>query len=1853
MRHILVVFLFCLANTAWSQTQTYTSTGSFTVPDGVTSVIVECWGGGGAGGGNTSSNDGGGGGGGGAYAKSTISVTPGTAYSVTVGTGPNGGSGNGSSGGDSWFINASTVMAKGGSGGSTVSGGNPGNGGAGGSSALSVGTTKFAGGTGGTGRNNNSGQGGPGGSSAGTSAIGTSGAGTWSTVTAAAAPSGGGIGGNGGTSGNDGSNGGTPGGGGGGAGDNNSTGGDGARGQVIITWTCSNTLTSGAGSNIQSLCKNSSITAITYSIVGATGAGVSGLPTGVTGTYSSGVFTISGAPSVTGTFNYTVTPTGSCTSSTSTGTITVNGPTANVGSALSSICQNGTSGLLGGSVSGTATGGTWSDGAIGGAFNPNATTLNGTYSPPSGFSGTVVLTLTSSGGSCGTASASKNLTVVAQPTASGSGGSQTICAGGSATVSGISASNGTISWTENGAGSITSGGATVSPTYTSQAGDAGNTVTLTMTVTGNPCTVANATYTVLVNALPSISVSPASPNVCLGSGVSLTVSGASTYLWSPAGSLSASTGATVIASPSVNTTYTVTGTDANSCTKTSTVTVTIIPAPSAVTVTPSSTTICSGGSVSLAASGGPLVSTVTSGTGSSTTSSNTSSSTLGPNPLQNYYGGMKQQTMWRASELTALGLISGSKINSITINLAAAGTTYALLNYRVKYQLSPSITSLSTTPITTGWATIYGPQSYTPNVGLNTFTFTSPITWDGSSSLILEFNFSNNNTGSTGTLNTATFNTGIGYTATNFYRADNVTAASVDAFSSTVNFSYSSRNNVQFNITQPVTYAWLPATGLNTTSGTPVIATPSVSTTYTVSGTLSNGCASTATSVVNIDPAISISFSQSDVSCNGGSNGSATASPSGGNGSYTAYLWSDGQTTSTATGLIAGTYSVTVTDGIGCTASNSVTITQPAALVASCSVVSNVSCNGGTNGAADVTASGGTAPYTGTGSFTGLAAGSYTYNISDANGCTASCSVTISEPAALVATCSVVANVSCNGGTDGAADVTASGGTTPYTGTGSFTGLAAGSYTYNISDANGCTASCTVTITEPAVLSASCSVASNVSCNGGADGVVTVTGSGGTAPYSVSPSPNGLTAGSYTFTITDANGCTTTCSETITEPTVLSASCSWVSDASCNGGSDGSASVSATGGTAPYSGTGLIAGLSAGTQTLTVTDANGCTATCSVTINEPTALVATCSVVSHVSCNGGTDGAADVIASGGTSPYTGTGSFTGLAAGAYTYNISDANGCTASCSVTITEPAALVATCSVVANVSCNGGTDGAADVSASGGTAPYTGTGSFTGLAAGSYTYNISDANGCTASCSVTITEPAVLVATCSVVSHVSCNGGTDGAADVSASGGTAPYTGTGSFTGLAAGSYTYNISDANGCTASCSVTITEPTVLLASCTFVSDVTCNGGADGSASVSASGGTAPYSGTGLITGLSAGTQTLTVTDANGCTATCSVTISEPAALVATCSIVSHVSCNGGTDGAADVTASGGTAPYTGTGSFTGLAAGSYTYNVSDANGCTASCSVTITEPAALVATCSVVSHVSCNGGTDGAADVSASGGTAPYTGTGSFTGLAAGSYTYNISDANGCTASCSVTITEPAALVATCSVVSHVSCNGGTDGAADVTASGGTAPYTGTGSFTGLAAGTYTYNVSDANGCTASCSVTITEPAVLLASCTFVSDVTCNGGSDGSASVSASGGTAPYTGTGLITGLSAGTQTLTVTDANGCTTTCSVTISEPAALVASCSVVSHVSCNGGTDGAADVSASGGTAPYTGTGSFTGLAAGTYTYNVSDANGCTASCSVTITEPAALVATCSVVSHVSCNGGTDSAADVIV
>ncbi|MBK8362522.1 MAG: hypothetical protein IPL24_02240 [Bacteroidetes bacterium] len=216
-------------------------------------------------------------------------------------------------------------------------------------------------------------------------------------------------------------------------------------------------------------------------------------------------------------------------------------------------------------------------------------------------------------------------------------------------------------------------------------------------------------------------------------------------------------------------------------------------------------------------------------------------------------------------------------------------------------------------------------------------------------------------------------------------------------------------------------------------------------------------------------------------------------------------------------------------------------------------------------------------------------------------------------------------------------------------------------------------------------------------------------------------------------------------------------------------------------------------------------------------------------------------------------------------------------------------------------------------------------------------------------------------------------------------------------------------------------------------------------------------------------------------------------------------------------------------------------------------------------PCALVASSSSTA-IACNGGT-ATVTVSASGGTGSYTGTGTFT-VTAGTYTYTVNDINGCSATTTITVTEPAVLVASSSATA-IACNGGTS-TVTITATGGTAPYTGVGPVT-VTAGTYTYTVTDANGCTNSTTITVTEPTALVASST-AGTISCNGGTT-TVTISATGGTAPYTGIGPVT-VTAGTYTYTVTDANGCTNSTTITVTEPSALVASSSST-PIACNGG------------------------------------------------------------------------------
>jgi len=443
-------------------------------------------------------------------------VTPGVTYTVNVGTGGTGTAVDGTAGGDSWFDSTSILLAKGGAGGisgTLVSGAAGGNGGAAGSG---VGTTKFSGGRGGAGRNNSTGRGGPGGSSAGTAANGTSGAATWSTITAGAAPAGGGMGGNGGNSTLDGNSGSIPGGGGGGAGERVSStiftnGGDGADGQVIISWSCGSTntitLSSSVGTNAQTRCINTAITNITYATTGATGATFSGLPAGVTGTWASNVVTISGTPTVSGTFNYTVTLTGGCGSASATGSITVtpantvtltsavgtNAQTRCISTAITNITY-ATTGATGATFSGLPAGvtGTWAS---------NIVTISGTPTASGTFNYTVTLT-----GGCGTVTATGTITVTLASTAT-----LTSAVGTNAQTRCISTAITNITYATTGATGATFSGlpagvtgnwasnvVTISGTPT-----ASGTFNYTVTLTGG-CGVVTATGTITVNIFPTV-----------------------------------------------------------------------------------------------------------------------------------------------------------------------------------------------------------------------------------------------------------------------------------------------------------------------------------------------------------------------------------------------------------------------------------------------------------------------------------------------------------------------------------------------------------------------------------------------------------------------------------------------------------------------------------------------------------------------------------------------------------------------------------------------------------------------------------------------------------------------------------------------------------------------------------------------------------------------------------------------------------------------------------------------------------------------------------------------------------------------------------------------------------------------------------------------------------------------------------------------------------------------------------------------------------------------------------------------------------------------------------------------------
>jgi len=1098
------------------------------------------------------------------------------------------------------------------------------------------------------------------------------------------------------------------------------------------------------------------------------------------------------------------------------------------------------------------------------------------------------------------------------------------------------------------------------------------------------------------------------------------------------------------------------------------------------------------------------------------------------------------------------------------------------------------------------------------------------------------------------------------------------------------------------------TYTWQPGT-LNGSSQSTL-----ASGVYTVTATDGSSCVGTGTVNITQPSIIDATPTTTSVTCFGGSNGTATLSISGGTPSYTV-SWSSGGTGNPKTGLSAGTHTATITDSKGCTKVLNVVINQPTAIVTT-STVTPASC-GSNNGSAVVNATGGTGVITyswSTGAsgstLSGVGGGTYTVTSTDANGCTDIIPVTITSTGGPTATAAQTASVSCFGSSNGTATVSISGGTPNYTVTSSsgnvsgttINNLPAGTFTATITDASSCITTTTLTINGPTdIVTTSTSTPSSCGASNGS-AVANATGGTGVITYSWSTGASGATLsgvsnGTYTVFSTDGNGCTDSIPVTITDAGSPTATAVQTAGISCFGLSNGTATVTISGGTPNYtvtstngsvSGT-TISNLPGGTFTATVTDANNCVTTTTLTINEPADIVTT-STVSPSTC-GSNNGSAIANATGGTGVITyswSTGAsgatLSGVSSGVYSVVATDGNGCTDTIPVTITSTGGPSATAAQTASVTCNGLSNGTASVSISGGTPNYTVTssgGSVSGttinnLPAGTYTATVIDSNSCVTTTTVTIDEPPAIVVTFTNNSPSSCSVNT-GSVTANATGGTGVMTyswstgATGAtLSSVGAGTYTVTATDANLCTQTSIVSIGTANTPTLSPVVTASVACNGGSTGSASVTISGGTPSFtvswsggaSGT-SANNLPAGTQTITVTDSAGCVATNTVSISEATAITST--VTSSPSGCINATGTATVSAGGGTPTYTYTWSnaqtgpnATGLAQGIHTVTITDANGCasTNTVSVGVTNPP--LAAIDSVENVLCNGQSNGIAYASASGGTPTYTYTWSnsqtgstATGLPQGTYSVIVTDAGGCSDTASITVIEPAVLTSTVSNIQPENCNL-QNGAATAGASGGTPNYSyqwssgqGTATVTTFPAGTYSVIITDANGCKDTSTVTITNipgPTLTLSGAT---NITCNGAANGSATVTPTGGTPTYTyswssggSTGsTASGLSAGVYTATVTDSAGCISTATVAISQPAAIIVTPSST-PVNCNGGNDGTASATVSGGTSPYsilwsngqTGT-SATGLIAGVYTVTVTDTNNCTGSNSVIVTE----------------------------
>jgi gliding motility-associated-like protein len=1053
----------------------------------------------------------------------------------------------------------------------------------------------------------------------------------------------------------------------------------------------------------------------------------------------------------------------------------------------------------------------------------------------------------------------------------------------------------------------------------------------------------------------------------------------------------------------------------------------------------------------------------------------------------------------------------------------------------------------------------------------------------------------------------------------------------VSGLGNNVNYSYT------INGVLPAVTGTTPATGLTTF----VVNLPEPVGTYVMVVTdTGTTCTGTATVVV-AEPAspLDFTFVATPIKCLG-VNGTLVITATGGWGGFSYVLTPPSgvtgasQISNTFSNLtVGGNYVITTTDVNGCSVSKNFTLTAPVNPTASIDPTSDLCYDGGNAATITVSATGDVGrtlefninggAFQLSNTFANLTPGSYTIIVRDDFGCSVTLPV-VTIASQLTLSTILTKDLDCNIPPDAIIDGAIGGGTAPFTisvitatGAGtltppvglgttfSYTATKDGDYQFQVTDATGvCSALSGVTtimqIVSPSVIAAT----TPLTCSGSANGTITVTASLGIAPYTYSidngvtfQSSNvftGLAAGGYQLVVKDNRGCKSVMTTvTIIAPNAISGIAEISVPYTCLG--TGTVSIQApgvSGGTGPYTYSingvtfqagSSFAGLTNGTYSITIKDANNCTfVTNAVTIAPlvpPTNLDFS---PSAITCPSNTSDVALTVTGGfGTlsyqiiAPVVGIAQpsnvFTALAPGTYTFQVTDANSCTYQESYTVVPLPVLSVTGQIVNNVKCKGSATGSVQFTVSGSSGfAYTINGVLpaiagvspvvlNNLATGNYTIDVTDtATGCIKSGTITVAEPAVALSV-TLTPKITCTPGNSGSVVVTAIDGWGGYAYTltpitpagpvvgpqnsNTFVGLTVGDYSITTIDANGCSIVTPFTLSPPVGPTVTIDVTSDLCYDTTNQSTIVITAAGGVAPYvysidNGTtyqasNTFNNLTPTTYTVIVKDAYECISTALAQIIAPQ-LVLNMVLTKDLDCTGSPAAIITGTIIGGTAPYVvteiigGSGGVLAMTSGTtftyttsnprnYQFQVVDANVCNAVSGVTTVNPIEnpVITSATQIQPILCHGESTAVINVviDSNFGTAPFvinvlnttTGTDYGTqtiGLAAGVYTITVTDAKSCSvAAAPITISEPALLDYN-STVTPIQCAGGVSSLGQICVQGligGTAPFTytltpltvgGTVSlphsdptganycFSNLDFGIYELSVQDANGCT-------------------------------------------------------------------------------------------------------------------------------------------------------------------------------